>query len=143
VAIVVDASVLVVLTSGDSRKPTAQAALQTWIEADEPLHAPALLPSEVASGLTRLVAADAFPAERLAEAWQTVFALPMTYHAMDQAGERVVEIALRLRRRSAYDAAYLALAERLGATVWTFDGSLARNAESVGFSVHLITEENR
>ena len=62
---------------------------------------------------------------------------------MEQAGDRVVAIALRLGRRSAYDAAYLALAERLEATVWTFDGSLARNAGDAGFSVHLITNEDR
>jgi predicted nucleic acid-binding protein len=32
---------------------------------------------------------------------------------------RAIEIAIELERHSAYDAAYLALAERLGAEVWT------------------------
>ena len=76
----------------------------------------------MANGLTRLIAADAFPAERLAEAWQTVTALPITYYALQAGGDRVVAIALELQRHSAYDAAYLALAERLGAELWTFDG---------------------
>lgn len=137
-AIVLDASVLVVLASGDPRKPKAQAALRGWVEADESLHAPTLLPCEVASGLTRLLAAGAFPVERLAEAWRTVLDLPITYHPMERGGERVVAIALQLRRQSAYDAAYLGLAEQLEAELWTFDGPLARNAESAGFSVHLI-----
>ena len=136
-AIVLDASVLVVLASGDPRKPAAQAALRGWVETDEPLHAPTLVSYEVASGLTRLIAVGAFPVERLPEAWQTVLEMPITYHRL-QGGEGIIAIALQLRRHSAYDAAYLALAERLKAELWTFDGSLARNAASVGFPVHLI-----
>ena len=40
-------------------------------------------------------------------------------------------------RHSAYDAAYLELAKRLGAEIWTVDGPLARNAGS-RYSVQLI-----
>lgn len=47
-------------------------------------------------------------------------------------------MAQRLERRSAYDAAYLVLADRLGVDLWTLDGPLARNAASRGLSVHLI-----
>jgi predicted nucleic acid-binding protein len=50
----------------------------------------------------------------------------------------VVEVALELRRQSAYDAAYIVLAQLLRAQVWTFDGSLARTAVGLGFPVHLI-----
>ena len=53
-------------------------------------------------------------------------------------GDRVADIALRLRRASAYDAAYLALAQLLGATLWTFDGPLYRNAVGLGFPVRLV-----
>ena len=137
-AVVLDASVLVVLVSGDPRRPAAHTTLRTWIESDEPLHAPALLPYEVASGLTRLIAAGAFPVERLSGALQTVLEVPITYHPIDRSAERVVAVALKLRRQSAYDAAYLALAEQLEAELWTFDGPLSRNAAGVGFSVHLI-----
>jgi predicted nucleic acid-binding protein len=45
---------------------------------------------------------------------------------------RAIEIAVDLERHSAYDAAYLALAERLGAEVWTLDGPLFRNASRRG-----------
>ncbi|HEY2702122.1 MAG TPA: nucleic acid-binding protein, partial [Candidatus Dormibacteraeota bacterium] len=45
--------------------------------------------------------------------------------------------ALQLRRRSAYDAAYLALAEDLGAELWTFDAALVRNAGARGHPVYL------
>ncbi len=40
--------------------------------------------------------------------------------------------------RSAYDAAYIALATELGADLWTLDGPLARNAVSAGLPVRLV-----
>ncbi len=61
----------------------------------------------------------------------------MTLHRLEE-GPDVVAMAQRLERRSAYDAAYLALADRLGADLWTFDGPLARNAGSRGLPVHLF-----
>ena len=56
-AIVLDANLVVVLVSGDPRRPIAERLLRGWIDAGEDLHAPELLPYEVANGLTRLVAA--------------------------------------------------------------------------------------
>jgi hypothetical protein len=59
-------------------------------------------------------------------------------------GPAVVAMAQRLERRSAYDAAYVVLAEQLGADLWTLDGPLARNASSRGLPVRLIeTSEPR
>ena len=55
-------------------------------------------------------------------------------------GPRMVEIALSLGRQSAYDAAYLALAEALEAELWTLDGPLYRNAVNRGFRVQLLSE---
>jgi predicted nucleic acid-binding protein len=51
---------------------------------------------------------------------------------------RAVAVEERLERRSAYDAAYLVLAEELGTQLWTLDGPLARNAASRGLPVQLI-----
>jgi len=47
-------------------------------------------------------------------------------------------LGLGLGRQSAYDAAYLALAQELQAQLWTFDGALAKNAGGLGFPVQLI-----
>jgi predicted nucleic acid-binding protein len=54
----------------------------------------------------------------------------------------VVRAALVLQRRSAYDAAYLALAEDLDAKLWTLDGPLARNASAHGHRVNLIEQHH-
>jgi predicted nucleic acid-binding protein len=138
VSIVLDANVLVVLVSGDPRRGVAETHMRQWITTGEDIHAPTLLPYEVANGLTRLVVAGLFPSDRVGEAWQTVSSLPITYHLLKVSGDRVVETALKLRRQSAYDAAYLVLVQELGAELWTFDGPLARNAAGLGFPVNLI-----
>lgn len=137
-SVVTDANLLIAFAVDDARAPAVTAQLRRWTVAGEDLHALALLPYEVANGLTRLIAAAAFPAERVAEAWEMVMALPIAYHALREDGDEVVAIATRLGRKNAYDAAYLALARRLGAEPWTFDGPLARNASGLGFPVHLI-----
>jgi predicted nucleic acid-binding protein len=78
-----------------------------------------------------------FERDDLEQAWSDLLILPITYHDLDEP-QRVTEIALALNRQSAYDAAYLALSERLGAELCTLDGPLYRNATSMGFSVQLI-----
>jgi predicted nucleic acid-binding protein len=137
VAVVVDATVLVVLVVDDPRAPSASLLMEEWLDAGETIHAPALAPYEVASALTRLVDGGLLPAVRLGEAWAGLMALPVDYHRINDGGERVVRIALELGR-SAHDAAYLALAQDLDADFWTLDRSLARNAGSSAHRVRLV-----
>lgn len=83
---------------------------------------------EVASALTR---AD------VAQAWRAATATPIRLHEL-AAGPEVVELARQLGRQSAYDAAYVVLAQTLGADLWTLDGPLARNAQGLGLPVRLV-----
>ena len=69
--------------------------------------------------------------------WERITAVPVTLHHLENALS-VVEVTQTLRRRSAYDAVYVALAQELGAQLWTLDGRLARNAQSRGLPVVLI-----
>jgi predicted nucleic acid-binding protein len=108
-----------------------------WLNNNEALHAPILTQYEIANALTRLIVAGAFPAERVEEAWDNISLLPIRYHEITGL-KRSVEIALALKRQNAYDASYIALAEALGAELWTLDGPLYRNAQGLGFAVNLI-----
>lgn len=63
--------------------------------------------------------------------------MPMAYHPLTD-GVETISLAISLERRSAFDAAYVALARELDAELWTLDGPLARNAASHGFPVSLI-----
>jgi predicted nucleic acid-binding protein len=88
--------------------------------------------------LTRLIVGSAFSANRVEEAWNNISILPIQFHGLTNA-KRVVEIALALNRKNAYDAAYIALAELLSAELWTLDSPLYRNATALGLPVNLIS----
>ncbi len=136
--VIVDANLLVALVSGDPRGTQVQQRFLQWLSQSVELHTPALARYEVANALTRLIVGKAFPLDKVEEAWANLSVLPITYHASIDA-KQVVEIALRLGRQNAYDAAYLALAESLGAELWTLDSPLYRNASGYGFPVQLVS----
>lgn len=117
--IVVDASLLAIALGNDGpRGEQARARLR-----DEDLTAPELLDLEVLSVVRRAVRSSEISAERAEEAVVALAGLAL---------ERVPHLALagrcwELRENvSPYDAAYVALAEALGAVLVTADGSLAR-----------------
>ena len=136
-SIVLDANLLVALISGDPRGDQVSKSMLSWIDRGIDLHAPELAKYEVANALTRLIVGNAFPADRADEAWNDLLVLPITYHALTGTS-RVIEISLGLNRQSAYDAAYLALAESLEAGLYTLDGPLYRNAGGQGFNIELL-----
>jgi predicted nucleic acid-binding protein len=136
-SVVIDANVVVVLALDRRRAPAVDDRLRRWAEVGEDLHAPALLPFEVASALATAVATDRLRSEDVARAWADISAVPMTLHALDD-GPSVVATAQRLERRSAYDAAYVVLAQQIESKLWTLDRRLARNAGDRGLPVRLI-----
>lgn len=136
-AIVIDASLVVGLVARDHRSDLISTTILRWLEAGENLHAPSLMPFEVASGLTRLVHAGAVPSNQVEDRWTKAIGLPIRLHPL-ASGIRAVEIALQLVRKSAYDAAYLALAEQLDAELWTLDRRLVNAASALDFRIHLL-----
>ncbi len=117
--IVVDASAIIeslLRTSG------AEAIDRRLFNSGVTLHAPHLLDIEVAQTIRRYVAAADITVERGAEALADLAAFPLRRHPHDLLLPRIW--ALR-NNFTAYDAAYVALAEALDAALLTCDQRLA------------------
>jgi predicted nucleic acid-binding protein len=136
-SVVLDANVLIVLALDRRRAVAVEELLLTWKAEGEELHAPALLRYEIANALAQAVSAGQLASDAVADASQRIGSVPIGLHQLGDT-PRVVAMAQRLERRSAYDAAYVVLAEELGTQLWTLDGRLARNAISRGLPVQLI-----
>jgi predicted nucleic acid-binding protein len=139
--IVLDSNVVVALVTKDERAAAVGRQMQTLGGEGEVLHAPSLLSYEVANALTRKVVAGELDLADAETAWRQITAMPIVLHDLDD-GPEAIGIALKLRRESAYDASYVALAQELDADLLTLDGPLARNAASAGLPVQLIDIAN-
>lgn len=135
--VVLDSNVAVALALDTERAPVIEERLRAWEEAKEALHAPSLFRFEVANALTRNIAADKIDAADAKVAWQRIVAIEISLHGLTD-GPAVIAVARKLKRESAYDAAYIALAQELDAELWTLDGPLSRNAASSDLPVRLI-----
>jgi predicted nucleic acid-binding protein len=140
VSVVLDANVLVALLVADEHQPAARAHVEEWLGAGEELHAPAVLPYEIANVLARLVFEGALTGQDVTEIWHDLGAFDLQLHPFDLThdGQDVAAITAQLRCRHATDSTYVCLARRLEATLWTLDGALARSAADVGLPVKLV-----
>jgi predicted nucleic acid-binding protein len=116
--IVVDASAILEVLL---RTPAAQSIEERLFERGEALHAPHLIDLEVLQVLRRYAAVGEISAERAREALDDLAAFRLRRWAHDTLALRIWE----LRRLTAYDAAYIALAEALRAPLLTRDRRLA------------------
>lgn len=117
--IVVDASALAdVLLCVGSAGPVEDRIL----DPEETLHAPHLIDLEILQVLRRFAAAGSWQADRAADALADFEALRIERHAHEPYRRRIWELR---RNVTAYDAAYIALAESLGCPLVTRDAKLA------------------
>ncbi len=120
--IVVDASALLEVLLGT---PASDAIEERLFAARETLHAPHLLDVEVTQVLRRYTAAGDIDEERGRAALADLADLPLRRYPHGFLLSRVWELRNNL---TAYDAAYVALAEALDATLLTRDRRLATAA---------------
>lgn len=120
VPIVADASALVeyiLQTPGGDR--VRDIARRPAVE----LHAPALCDIEVSSALRRALLMGKLTPRRVQSALEDYLDFPITRHGHRHLLARILVLRNNF---SAYDATYLALAERLGASLLTADEALGR-----------------
>ena len=129
--IVADAStVLEVLLRSD----LGRAAEARLFQPGETIHAPALIDVEVAQVLRRYVARGQLAAPRARASVAIAAAFPMRRYTHEPLLQRIWELRENL---TAYDAAYVALAEALRAPLLTCDARLAR-APGTRASIELL-----
>ena len=117
--IVLDASVVM---DWLIRSPAAQRIESRIFSRNQSLHAPELLDLEVAQVLRRLVREDTLSTSRAETAIEDLLEIRITRYPHSVLLPRIWQLRHNL---SAYDAAYVVLAERLGATLLTRDARLA------------------
>ena len=131
---VVDASALI---EALLRTPLGERCAERLLGSAESLFAPCLLDVEVAQVLRRYAQRGDLRAARGREALQDLAAFPLTRCSHEPILGRIWQLRHSL---SAYDAAYVALAEALDAPLVTCDARIAR-AHGHGATVEVFAEK--
>lgn len=119
----------------DERYP---ALWRRWRDEGRRVVAPRLLRYEVTNVLYRSRGQGPLRDESLAGALAGALALPIQFREDDDLHLLAVDFAARFSLPAAYDAHYLALADRLGADFWTTDRKLANAVGAALPWVHLV-----
>lgn len=133
VTAVVDANVVVAQVLPLPYSGSAADKMLSWQSEGVALAAPALLAYEVATALRKAVVASMLSTAEAVDALASIQAIPIElvapYASLHQ---NALIWAERLGHGAAYDAQYLALAERMRAELWTADRRLATGAQQAG-----------
>jgi predicted nucleic acid-binding protein len=105
------------------RTPAGQAVADRIARGRPTLHAPHLLDLEVIQAVRRYERTGVIDAERARQALEDFSLLELTRHAHDFMWHRIWELRANL---TAYDAAYVVLAEALPAPLLTADSRISR-----------------
>ena len=127
----VDASFVVRLLLGGEEADRASARWAGWMNAGERVLAPELMLAETTNALHRCGQAGLLQPAEVDEAVRHVGALGIELSPMAPLVGPALSLARRLALPAAYDAFYLALAERESAELWTADLRLTRAVSGV------------
>jgi predicted nucleic acid-binding protein len=131
--VVVDANILVVFGLADEPLHVqAQQALVAWMDAGVTLAAPQLFRSEITAVIRKVVYQQRITHEEGRAMVVKLLRYPVECHEDDDLLQAAYELAAIYNRPRAYDAQYMALAQRLSCELWTADERLY-NAVKGGF----------
>jgi len=136
----VDASFVIRLLESASPDSIPVRLWVEWHEAERPVVAPTLLYYEITNALHRYVAHGMLSPQEAAELLDMALKLDLTLYGDAELHRRALKLAETLSLPAAYDAHYLALAERLGAEFWTADKRLMRAVQETMPWVRLLEE---
>jgi predicted nucleic acid-binding protein len=136
--ICVDASVVVRLVESTTPDSPAIRLWRGWYEDGRPIVAPSLLYYEVSNALHRYVVMEELLPEEAADALEAALGIEIDIYSDADLHRRALRLAESLSLSAAYDAHYLALAERLGADFWTGDHKLVRAVQHALPWVHAL-----
>jgi len=128
--ICVDASLVIPLVVGIGNVKRITELWTTWHESECVLIAPTLLYYEVTNALRRYLVHDELSEKETTEALEAALALDITLYNDDELHLKALYFANRFSLPAAYDAHYLALAERFDAQFWTADRRLVRAVQN-------------
>jgi predicted nucleic acid-binding protein len=126
--VIVDANIALKWILEESDSGVAQALLTEWINKEVALLAPALLAYEIANILHQQVRKGQITVEQAQRALRKILfsELELDFSQNSSLGIRALEFANEYGLPAAYDAHYLALAEREDCELWTADGRMWR-----------------
>ncbi len=119
--VVVDAGILIAAVYPETFTSQAKTLLKHLRKSQTALHAPTLLRYELIAVARKAVFQARITAEEGRIARDQLLSYPVTLYMDDALLKRGYELAEEFNRPTAYDAQYLALAERLGCEFWTTD----------------------
>lgn len=122
-AVCVDANIVVRLVGPDPDRRVYD-LWQGWRSSETDLVAPSLLRFEVTNAFHRMRLAGNIADDLAAELLLLALDLPIRYVSDTRLHQDALALAGRFRLAAAYDAHYVALAQHLGAELWTADKRL-------------------
>lgn len=128
-SVCVDASLIVRLVI-DPNDTVVQRRWEAWRLERQRLFAPTLLFHEVTNALYRYWRAGVIASDSLKYTLSAALAIPIEIVGEPGLHYRALELAALFELPAAYDAHYLALAERLDGEFWTADGKLVRKVQA-------------
>lgn len=130
--VVLDSGIFIASVYPETLTFEAKGLLHQLQEAQITLHAPTLLRYELIAVSRKAVYQKRITADEGQIARDQLMSYPVTLHFDDALLKRAYKLAEEDNRPTAYDAQYLALAERLACAFWTVDERLF-NAVKVNF----------